>query len=392
VGRARTVKPSRLRRALWIVRDVLFLAADSLVLGLLRRKPPASAGGQPKVAIVAAHGIGDLVLLLPALEALLRRYSDARYRVTLVCSTAAEDFARSVVSVDAIIGIDRVRLRRDLVYRLQIVRRLRGGNFSIAVQPSFNRDLLVEDALMRATGAPTRIGSVGTAMFMPPRARRLGDRWYSQLIPAAGGVLHDLARNAEFMRGLDPAGAPLRLGRRLQPQRSPQDPPYMLFVVGSSSPIKSWPLAHFEWLANALAARSALPIVFCAGARDALGPPSKAPRPISRPSHAELMGLIAGARLVVCNDSAAAHLAAALRVPAVCVVGGGIVGRYHPYPLDQAFDTSAPVAVGLAAPMPCFDCGWRCRFRIAPGEPAPCVEAVEPARVLAATLALLQPS
>jgi ADP-heptose:LPS heptosyltransferase len=371
---------------------VLFLAADSLVLGLVRRKPPARDEGKPKVAIIAAHGIGDLVLLLPALEALLRRYPGARYGVTLVCSSAAEDFARSAVAVDEIIGIDRVRLRRDLVYRLALVRRLRRANFAIAVQPSFNRDLLVEDALIRATGAPSRIGSVGTQMFMPPLARRLGDRWYSQLIPAATGVLHDLERNAEFMRGLDPAGAPLRAPSWFRPQRSPQGAPYVLFVVGSSSPLKSWPLAHFEWLADALAARCASSIVFCAGAHDELGPSSSASRPISRPRHAELMGLIAGASLVVCNDSAAAHLAAALRVRCVCVVGGGIVGRYHPYPPGQAFDITAPAPVGLATPMPCFDCGWRCRFRLAPGQPAPCVEAVEPARVLAATLALLQPS
>ena len=315
MGRARTVKPSRLRRALWIVRDVLFLAADSLVLGLLRRKPPASAGGQPKVAIVAAHGIGDLVLLLPALEALLRRYSDARYRVTLVCSTAAEDFARSVVSVDAIIGIDRVRLRRDLVYRLQIVRRLRGGNFSIAVQPSFNRDLLVEDALMRATGAPTRIGSVGTAMFMPPRARRLGDRWYSQLIPAAGGVLHDLARNAEFMRGLDPAGAPLRLGRPVAAAAFAARPALYALRRRIVEPAQELAAGAFRMAGGC--ARCALQLCPSSSApapATRSGRRQSAPRPISRPSHAELMGLIAGARLVVCNDSAAAHLAAALRV------------------------------------------------------------------------------
>jgi ADP-heptose:LPS heptosyltransferase len=95
---------------------------------------------------------------------------------------------------------------------------------------------------------------------------------------------------------------------------------------------------------------------------------------------------------VVSNDSAASHIAAALRVPSVCVVGGGIVGRYHPYPPDQAFNTTAPVPVGLTSPMPCFDCGWRCRFRLAPGQSAPCVEAVEPERVLAAALGLLQRS
>jgi ADP-heptose:LPS heptosyltransferase len=313
------------------------------------------------------------------------------------------------LTVDEIVSVDRVGLRRDLKYRLAMVRRLRGGNFSIAVQPCFNRDLLVEDALMRATGAPTRIGSVGTPMFMPPLARLLGDRWYSQLIPAADGLLHELERNAEFMRHLDAAGPVARAPGLLLATSSPQGPPYVLFAVGSSSPLKSWPLPHFEWLAGALAERTDMPIVFCAGAHDRFPPPDAEPlgadppeggapqeprraRAIAKPSQSEFMALIAGARLVVANDSAATHIAAALRIPSVCVVGGGIVGRYHPYPPDQAFDTTAPVVVGLSAPMPCFDCGWRCRFRLPPGQSAPCVEAVEPARVLAAALALLQPS
>jgi hypothetical protein len=44
----------------------------------------------------------------------------------------------------------------------------------------------------------------------------------------------------------------------------------------------------------------------------------------------------------------------------------------------------------MVEPMPCFDCGWRCRFDLEPRQPAPCVEAVERGRVLAAALDLLQ--
>ena len=44
--------------------------------------------------------------------------------------------------------------------------------YAVAVQPTFNRTLSVEDALVRATGAAERIGSAGSPMFGGPLARR----------------------------------------------------------------------------------------------------------------------------------------------------------------------------------------------------------------------------
>jgi ADP-heptose:LPS heptosyltransferase len=397
VRKQQTVKPSFARRVLWIVRDLVFLTADSLVLAFVRPPKRSSPGNKQKVAIVAAHGIGDLVLLLPTLDVLLRRYPRSRFTVTLICSSAAVDFARSAVNVDEIRQVDRVKLRRNLAYRLNIVGCLRRADFAIGVQPNFNRDLLVEDALIRAIGAPTRIGSVGAQMFMPPLYRLLGDLWYSQLIPASRGVLHELERNAEFARNLDPqATAPCK-SILLESQSSTEHRQHVLFVVGSSSPLKTWPLEHFQWVARALAEHTKVPIVFCAGGHDGTRQEeleqcdnSSFNYPVGQTSLSELMSLIAGARLVVSNDSAATHLAAAHRIPSVCIVGGGIVGRYHPYPTGRAFGMTAPVPVGLDDPMPCFDCGWRCHFDLTRGQPAPCVEAVERDKVLAAALELLQ--
>jgi hypothetical protein len=60
----RSTRPRRLRRWLWLLRDVFFLSADSVVIlwaGLAAARPAADA--RPKLAIVAAHGLGDLVLL-----------------------------------------------------------------------------------------------------------------------------------------------------------------------------------------------------------------------------------------------------------------------------------------------------------------------------------------
>jgi len=397
VRRRQSVKPSLARRILWIIRDVLFLTADSLVLAFAGPTIPPPQERKPKVAIIAAHGIGDLVLLLPAIDALLLRYPRSRFTVTLVCSPGAAEFARSVVDVDEIRHVDRVKLRRNLSYRLAILRQIRREAFPIALQPNFNRDLLVEDSLMRATGAPTRIGSIGTGMFITPLARLLGDIWYSSLIPVSSGVLHELDRNAEFVRNLDPQGPDPGTCVLLPSRPSAGGRPYALFVVGCSSPLKTWPLAHFKWVARAMVEQVDVSTVFCGGPEDGVprqdaerGNDPRFPSDIGQTSASEFLALISGARLVISNDSAAAHIAAALRVPSVCIVGGGIVGRYHPYPPDHGFGSNAPAPIGVISPMPCFDCGWSCCFSLKRGQPAPCVEGVEPGRVLAAALDLLQ--
>lgn len=389
----RFVRPSPLRRVLWLVRDAVFLAADGIALALLP-KPDGAAPGKVKLAIVAAHGLGDLVLLLPAFEALRRLYPGATHRVTLICSVAAEEFARGYLNTDEIVTVDRVRLRRNLLYRVKLMQRLARAEFSVAIQPNFNRQLLIEDALIRATGAAERIGSSGTRLFMKGIARAVGDRWYTRLIPAAAGTMHDLERNAEFLRAFG-GNVETLYPHLVAPPRDPGAfrEPYALFAVGSSSPLKSWPLHNFEMIAYALVARRNLKILFCAGLRDGVArgdfsawDETRFIDRLEQTDLAELVTLIAHAALLVSNDSAAIHLAAALRVPSVAVAGGGIVGRYLPYPEREKGCKADPVAVMVSEPMPCFDCGWACKFKVAIGDPAPCIAAIDQAPVLEAAL------
>jgi len=46
---------------------------------------------------------------------------------------------------------------------------------------------------------------------------------------------------------------------------------------------------------------------------------------------AQLVELIRNASLLIGNDSAAIHMAAATQTPSVCILGGGHYGRFLPY-------------------------------------------------------------
>jgi ADP-heptose:LPS heptosyltransferase len=390
----RSTRPRRLRRWLWLLRDVFFLSADSVVIlwaGLAAARPAADA--RPKLAIVAAHGLGDLVLLQGILDELLRPYRRNGWHITLVCLTGTLDYAETYIGTDAVVAVDRIAMRRNLRARLRVINYLARAGFAAAIQPNYNRELIIEDALVRATRAAERTGSHGTPQFISARQRRIGDRWYTHLVPTSERLMHDLERNAEFVRNLSGAAVGIVRPRIAPPAHAPMvKPPYLLFAVGASSPLKMWPMHNYVWLARALAERGAPKPVFCAGVTDWVDKialeqfaPAESTDLLGRTTLTELIALISQAQLVVTNDSGAVHLAAALAVPVVCIAGGGIVGRYVPYPAADAADTN-PVTVMVDQPMDCFDCGWRCRFDLREGAPAPCVERVQCERVLTAVV------
>ncbi|MEA2779434.1 MAG: hypothetical protein QOK29_978 [Rhodospirillaceae bacterium] len=377
-----------LRRRLRAARDLLLVGFDSLALPLLRvglRGPGPDLGS---VAVFNLHGGGDLLLSLPCLEQLRCKYPAGRFRLTLYCSPAVIELGQLFAPVDHVVGIDRNRFVRSLCYRYAALKEMAGNRHAVAVQPTFNRMLSVEDALVRATGALERIGSGGSPMFAGPLVRALGDRWYHRLSQTSAAPMHELERYDEFLRA---SGLPAP--ERLLPYLALSDGPpgaalhdYVLVIPDSSNSLKSWPIARFEQLAHELADLSAATLVF-AGAADA-----QRPRRVFQrwrddrfldltgcTSSIEFLRLIKGARLVIANDSGGLHMAVLLGRPIVAIAGGGLPRRYHPYP--PGADARLTV---VETPLPCYGCNWSCIHEIARGAPAYCIASVTVSQVLEA--------
>lgn len=70
-----------------------------------------------------------------------------------------------------------------------------------------------------------------------------------------------------------------------------------------------------------------------------------------RTSLRELTALIRRCRLLVGSDSCGVHIACAVGVPNVVVLGGGHFGRFLPY---------SPLTSAVVLPLDCYGCNWRC--------------------------------
>jgi heptosyltransferase-2 len=90
--------------------------------------------------------------------------------------------------------------------------------------------------------------------------------------------------------------------------------------------------------------------------------------------HVEVVGV---ARTVLSMDSSTAHVAGALGIPAVVLLGGGQPGVFGPWGESPHFQW-------VTHPLPCFGCQWRCPF-----ETARCLHRIPPAVVTSALESVL---
>jgi ADP-heptose:LPS heptosyltransferase/GT2 family glycosyltransferase len=156
-----------------------------------------------------------------------------------------------------------------------------------------------------------------------------------------------------------------------------------VFVGGLANvPIKAWPEEHFgaviTWLQRA---QGITPLLMAHEseadwvrrvAAAAVRAGATEPRVwLGRGRELALLaGMLQRARLYVGHDTGAMHIAAAVGTPVVAIFGGGHWPRFRPVGRQT---------ISVVEPLPCFGCGWDCRF----GN-APCVKVITPADVQAA--------
>lgn len=347
----------------------------------------SSHGKKAGVALVRLDAIGDFILWLDSAKEYRRLYPGQR--IVLIANAAWADWAATFPYWDEVWALDGRRFVRDIKYRAKMLRKVRRTGFETVIQPTYSRTFMHGDSLIRASAAIQRIGSEGDESNITATAKRVGNRWYTRLIPASDQPLMELERNAEFIRNLSgqtyQAALPRLPASGIRSGPAPWPDSYIVLFPSASWSGKRWPLAHFAELATRLHAEFAWPVVLCGGPGDVglceeLGAALSMPfvNWAGRTNLAELAGVIQHARLLVCNDTSAVHIAAAVGTPAVCVVGGGHYGRFLPYP--QGVAGNKPQVADY--PMPCFNCNWRCSMPHVEGAAVPCVAGVSVNQVL----------
>jgi ADP-heptose:LPS heptosyltransferase len=165
--------------------------------------------------------------------------------------------------------------------------------------------------------------------------------------------------------GLDFAVRAARAGGLTTTERFGVTPPFALLVPGASAhrPEKFWPIAHYQALARALAARGLGVVVVGSAAEAPLGAAIAEAAPgavdlTGKTRMVDLAGLGAEAALCVTNDTGPGHMAAYAGAPGLMLMSSGSSpGHYAPrrglrtVHVDELKDLSAEAVLAGLEPL-----------------------------------------
>ncbi len=326
-------------------------SAKSPKMALLRR-----------LLVIRPGGIGDAVLLIPALLALKERFPEAEITVL------AERRNGSVFSLCA--AVDRLLLYDNPSDLLQA---LRGGYDVVIDSEQWHR---LSAVVARLTRAPVSIG------FATNDRKRL----FAHHIAYS----HDDYEALSFFRLLQPLGiappavlgipflaVPEQAARQAAELLAPLSGKRLVAIFpGGSIAERRWGAGRFRELARTLAA-SGVAVAVVGGRADAaagdlIAGEGRGVNLAGMTSLAETAAVIARSALLVSGDSGVLHIAVGLGVATVSLFGPGIESKWGPkgegnLVLNRRLSCSPCTSFGTTPPCPGTA---RCLSELAPGEVA----------------------
>lgn len=290
------------------------------------------------VIVRALPGLGDLLCIVPALRAL--RVALPGAEVCLLGLPWARGFAQRFGRyLDGFLefpGYPGIPERSFEVRRLPaFLAKALGRRFDLAIQMHGSGQS--SNAFTMLLGARYTAGFYlpgnycpDERLFLPFDEREAEVRRYLRLMellgfPSRGEELEFPLADADF-EALEaiPAARELRAGQ------------YVCIHPGAKDAARRWPPERFAMLADSLARQGLrVAITGTAGEHDlaeavARSMSEKATNLAGCTGLGALGALLAGARLLVCNDTGVSHLAAALRTPSVVIFTGSDPERWAP--------------------------------------------------------------
>lgn len=285
-----------------------------------------------RLLVVRLDNLGDVVMTGPALRAVKARWP--AIHLTLLASPGGAPAAELLPWIDDVwthraVWQDLGRLAFDPRRELAFIDELRRGAYDAAlIFTSFSQSPHPVALACTLAGVPVRIG----------QSRECG-RTLGFDLPGAPDELHQAERNLVLLEAVGvPVGDRLleiripdqaRIAARTQLAAQGVTGDYLLSSPFTSCQARTYDPRRFASAARILADRTQLPVVLCGGPRDRaqseelvtiLG--SRGVDLVGETNVCTFAALIAGARLVLTNNTSTLHLADALAVPQLVMYSG----------------------------------------------------------------------
>lgn len=350
---------------------------------------PAALAGPPipwsrlhRILVVRPDNLGDVLLTGPALAAL--RAAAPQARIDLLASPAGAAAAALLPEVDEVV-VASVSWQRIETGPSDpgppdpgLVDELAARDYDAAVLlTSFSQSPWPAAYVCQLAGIGIRAGL----------SKEFGGAGLTHWVPSPDDDLHQVDRALYLLDRLGVPGGGTDLHARVEPGAAHDllaaagiDRPYAVLLPGASCPSRRYPAARFREVVRLLTGQG-LPVVVSGPAAEAELVDEVAggqPDAVAAAGGLDVPGLaalLAGAEVVVANNSGGTHLADAVGTPVVVLFAGTeLAAKFRP--------RSVPAAV-LGRPTACTPCRqFRCPFHLE------CLD-VPPAEVAGAALRLV---
>lgn len=315
-----------------------------------------------RLAVIKLDKLGDFVLVLPYIHA-------QTPAPILIVTDYVAPFARVLCPQSPILPIQLKAFYWNPLYRIRCLYRMRHLRIGTIIHPtpSWFRFLWDVDPLIRASGAPQRIG------FQSPEpipwwawlwATCWGGR-YTNWVPVMG---HEQLASLSLITNPIP--------NHLDGDNT--NGPIVIAPLASALG-KSWPFEWMKVVMDEIQSRGySVVVVGLESDRSVLlqsGVPNEQLRLSPIGDASMMVDFLKTARCMVACDNGLAHLGGYLGVPTVVIAGAGQWGRFFPYH-DEA---TRPLHT-LGCEVGCKGCNWQCEYQVS--GPTPCMAQISPSQVM----------
>lgn len=296
--------------------------------------------------IVHTDAIGDYILFRNFIEQIKNSEKYKTYKITLIANELYKDLAQNFDSefVNEFIWINKSKFQFDFNYRKTILKSIANKQFSVAINPSYSRDFIFGDSIMRAINTIEKIGqkadlSNGYSLF-----RLLSNFWYTQLIDTGNEIQFEFDRSKKFIEKLIEAAVNLNFPVISLKNKETDLQPYIVLFPGAGEVQKQWSIDNFVTCAKHIINNTKHKIIICGSGNDfplgeiiiAKCQDGRITNLCGKTTLTELINYVHNAKLLITNDSSAIHIAACTHTVSICIGNGRHYGRFTPYPKEIA--------------------------------------------------------
>ena len=345
-----------------------------------------------RILLVRPDGIGDFVIFTAVLEEYRRVFKNAR--IDLLCHPRVRDLVEAIPYFNKVYYVDQSKIFRKkyFLYTALVFILTKIHRYDLLFHPIYSRSKAV-DRIVRWMRVDEKVFYDGDTVSDSLSKEILRNNPLGKIVKSVRPSLNEIGRNGEFINALGgklqyedlrtkfwyKEGDLLEFNKIIR-MKGLELGKYACLFPGAGTPNRYWKDDNWVDLVEKILSEGLTQkIVFLGGRKDQVLNQKILRLFKNRTKILDLTGslnlrilakVIENSSFLVSVETAAIHIAAAVRTPNVCIIGGGHFGIFYPY---GDFLKNRIVY----KKMDCYGCNWECVY-----EKARCIQEIEVESVL----------